>query len=182
MAKELDAATVAAIRAGAPNVHNGTYTVASKVRGHFTVKLWTAQKGDLAGRRMLSILTGPDNETAFTGIAFWDDGKRLVTVWRRYRGPESSMPIDGFHWQPKGWSAYEQKLAIWADLAVRGATPERHGFWHGEGYTMELEGRCCRCNRKLTHPESIEMGLGPECAQIISAQRGSNEPQIEEPA
>jgi hypothetical protein len=25
------------------------------------------------------------------------------------------------------------------------------------------EGKCCRCGRKLTHPESIETGLGPEC-------------------
>jgi len=28
-------------------------------------------------------------------------------------------------------------------------------IWH--------EGRCCRCGRVLTVPESIEMGIGPEC-------------------
>lgn len=28
-------------------------------------------------------------------------------------------------------------------------------IWH--------EGRCCRCGRTLTVPESIEMGIGPEC-------------------
>lgn len=29
-------------------------------------------------------------------------------------------------------------------------------IWH--------EGRCCRCGRVLTVPESIAMGIGPECA------------------
>lgn len=29
-------------------------------------------------------------------------------------------------------------------------------IWH--------EGRCCRCGRKLTVPESIAAGIGPECA------------------
>jgi hypothetical protein len=28
------------------------------------------------------------------------------------------------------------------------------------------EGRCCRCGRLLTVPESIESGIGPECARI----------------
>ena len=33
-----------------------------------------------------------------------------------------------------------------------------------EGYTLLRESRCCVCNRKLTVPESIEAGIGPECA------------------
>lgn len=38
-----------------------------------------------------------------------------------------------------------------------------------DGYTaVEVfhEGRCGRCNRKLTVPESIELGLGPKCATV----------------
>ena len=39
----------------------------------------------------------------------------------------------------------------------RGASPPPHvEFWH--------EGRCGRCNRKLTVPESISSGIGPVCA------------------
>ena len=26
-------------------------------------------------------------------------------------------------------------------------------------------GKCCRCGRKLTHPESLETGIGPECGK-----------------
>jgi hypothetical protein len=32
-------------------------------------------------------------------------------------------------------------------------------------YALE-SGNCARCNRVLTHPESIEFGLGPECREI----------------
>ncbi len=31
------------------------------------------------------------------------------------------------------------------------------------GYRLEHTGRCGRCNRLLTDPESIRTGLGPEC-------------------
>lgn len=30
-------------------------------------------------------------------------------------------------------------------------------YWH--------EGKCCRCGRLLTTPDSIESGIGPECAK-----------------
>lgn len=29
------------------------------------------------------------------------------------------------------------------------------------------EGKCCRCGRTLTHPESIKSGIGPECSKYI---------------
>ena len=150
----------------APNVQNGTYTVSSP-DGHFTIKLHTAQKGDLAGKRILSLLTGPDNESHFTSAAFWDDEKKRAFVWRRFRGVAGNARIDGYHWPKDGelarWSAYEQKLAIWSDLVLRGSDEKRNGFWFGEGYRLLREGRCVRCNRKLTDPESIRTGIGPVC-------------------
>ena len=33
------------------------------------------------------------------------------------------------------------------------------------GFEIMHEGRCCRCNRTLTHPDSIKTGIGPECAK-----------------
>ena len=29
------------------------------------------------------------------------------------------------------------------------------------------EGKCCRCGRKLTTPESIQLGIGPECRRMV---------------
>lgn len=165
MSKPLDAATLAALRDRAPNAKNGTYTVSHPQRGHFTVKLWTSQRGSLVGQRLISLLVGPNNETDFKAVARWHDEAKRVDVWARYRDAASVMSINGYNWQRRGWSFYEQKLAIWADLVIRGADEQRHGYWWGEGYRLMLEGRCCVCNRKLTHPESIESGIGPECAR-----------------
>jgi hypothetical protein len=159
MTRSLDAATVAAITAAAPAVHNGTYTVSHATRGHFTLKLWTSTKGALLGKRIVSLLTGPDNESNYTACAFWDDAAKCAHVWRRFRGEKSQAPVDGYH-HDEGWSAYERKLSIWVDLAVRG----EKGNAHSDGCTLLRESRCCRCNRKLTHPESILAGIGPECA------------------
>jgi hypothetical protein len=156
----------------APHVHNGTYTVAHSTQGHFTLKVYTVKKGDLAGKRIVSLLTGPDNVNNYKGVAFWNDELQVANVWRRYRGPNSHLPIDGYHWQQKGWSSIETKLGIWSDLAIRGdgTVPEddedgrpRQGFWAGEGYTLLLEGVCVVCNRKLTDPDSIRLGIGPKC-------------------
>jgi len=44
---------------------------------------------------------------------------------------------------------------FWANLD-RGTFPTNFEFWH--------EGRCAACARRLTVPESIARGLGPECA------------------
>lgn len=151
-------------QATAPNVQNGTYTIDHPQRGHFTLKLYTALQGDLVGKRLLAMLVGPDNETNYRSVAFWDDDGRVVNVWRRFRGPESRTRIDGYHWQERGWSSVEQKLAIWSCLAIRGSSEDRHGYWHEQGYRMLLEGRCVVCNRKLTDPESIRTGIGPTCA------------------
>lgn len=155
-------------RGVAPNVHNGTYSVSHPERGHYTLKLHTVQKGELAGKRILSLLVGPDNIADFRGVAFWDDALREAMCWRRFQG-EEWVRLDGRHWakgsgkgfaiDAPGMSVYQKKIAIWADLVNR---PEA-GFWSGEGYALQFEGRCVVCNRKLTDPVSIERGIGPVC-------------------
>ena len=32
-----------------------------------------------------------------------------------------------------------------------------------------FEGKCRKCNRKLTNPDSIDNGIGPECAKKVAA-------------
>lgn len=151
-----------------PSVHNGTYTVEHPANGHFTLKLYTVRRGELEGRRILAMLVGPDNQNNYRGVAYWLDTLPLVTVWKRFRGPDSRLRIDGYQWQGGdnglGLSTIEKKLCIWADLAIRGATEERHGYWFEAGYRLHLAGHCVVCNRKLTHPDSIKSGIGPTCA------------------
>lgn len=167
-------------RHGSPLVHNGTFTVSSEKRGHYTVKLYTQKGGQLDGKRILS-LPDPDSPGRFQSVAFWDDDKHRANVWRRFRGPDSTYPVDGYHWQNKGWSTVEQRLEIWCDLATRGdgtgepvedypvlgQTSPRRGHWAGEGYRLHLSSRCVVCNRELTDPESIRAGIGPTCAGMV---------------
>lgn len=226
----LDPATLEAMRASAPVLHNGTYTVSHAERGHFTAKVHTAQNGDLAGKRIISVLVGPDNTSDYTGVAFWDDEKRRAIVWKRWRGAQSNGQLDGRSFQSPAWSAYEEKLAILIHLALYGSagsercqvcgghdftreTPEspwacarclppryRDVEWRpkvealgplevfdelakaqaqqqgrarplpgtaaliAHGYTLQRASRCMRCNRELTHPESLALGVGPDCA------------------
>lgn len=48
---------------------------------------------------------------------------------------------------------------FWRFLSSGRDFPETFQFWH--------EGRCARCGRRLTVPESIATGWGPECAAVI---------------
>ena len=36
------------------------------------------------------------------------------------------------------------------------------------GWGINHEGRCCRCNRTLTTPESVAAGYGPECRRKMA--------------
>lgn len=165
---------VETMRVAAPVLHNGTYTVSEPgERGHFTVKVHTAQKGGLAGKRIISLLVGPDNQRSYQGVAFWvederaPDGEywRRAIIWKKFRGHDSRLPLDGFHTQERpGWSIYERKIAVFLDLALRHLASDRGSYYHASGWKIQRSSRCVRCNRELTHPESIALGVGPECA------------------
>ena len=148
--------------ASSPKLQNGTFTVEHPETGrHYTVKLHTvtSEGSKLFGKRIFSLLIGPSNETDFVGVAFWDDEKRTAFVWRKFRSTGTTLRPDGVNWS-KHWSKPEKKLGVLIDLALRG----EGGFWSGDGYILHTEGRCVRCNRKLTTPESIKTGIGPVCA------------------
>lgn len=139
---------------------NGTYTVSHPEHGHYTIKLHTVTgDSELAGKRIFSLLVGASNETDYEGVAFWNDDARFASVWKRHRSPTSTMTVDAYNWQ-SSWSKVEKKLGVLLGLALR-----ERSYWHEEGYELLLEGRCVRCNRKLTTPESIRTGIGPECAK-----------------
>lgn len=116
--------------------HNGCITIRSIRTGeHRTVKISTVQRGKLEGKRIVSLLTGPDNESSYDGFGFVDGNR--ITVWQRKR------------------------TAFFETLARMIESPDRFA---GKA-EYRAEGRCIRCNRKLTHPESIDSGIGPECAK-----------------
>lgn len=87
----------------------------------------------------VSVLTGPDNEEDFRFIGTIFDAKVYVHGKKSHISPDAPS-AKAFQW-------------VWANLES-----EAFELWHS--------GRCARCHRELTDPESIERGLGPVCAGV----------------
>lgn len=121
---------------------NATITLVSKKTGvRFTYKVRLKDEGM---PHFVSLLSGPDNEGDFCFLGSIFNGAD-------YRhGKKARITSD----------APSAKAFAWfASQVLSGKLPEQVEVWH--------EGRCGRCGRKLTVPESIENGIGPECATKV---------------
>lgn len=98
------------------------------------------------GKYFVSLLTGADNENDFTYLGMIAD-KRFFTT-RASKMNMNSAPVKAFNW------AVQQ--------LVEGYMPQDMEVWH--------EARCGRCGRKLTVPESVATGFGPDCAEIVGVE------------
>ena len=139
-------------------IKNGRFTIVSGATGeHRTFQIKTVIANDqmppdafcnkMAGKRIVSLLTGPDNESNYEGFGFAEDDG--ISVWWKRRGGK-----------------FDQYARILWRFAIEGQfNPEsgRITVDSVSGY-MLCEGKCVRCNRTLTHPQSIESGIGPVCA------------------
>jgi hypothetical protein len=95
------------------------------------------------GRTIIGYLTGTDNDTAYTAVAFLENG--VVRYFSRYAGIEQIAIV---------------KQAI--DVLVH---PKDH-LEQLEAYAME-SGTCWRCGKTLTVPASLHRGTGPTCAKKL---------------
>jgi hypothetical protein len=127
---------------------NATVTLVSRKTGtRFTYKVRAADDGQAY---FVSLLRGPDNEADYKYLGRIDASRRF------WGGRKTPKPGD------VGVSAPSMKAFSWAWqwLAFgHGAIPPDLEIWH--------EGRCGRCNRKLTVPASVASGFGPECITMV---------------
>ena len=86
-----------------------------------------------------SVLSGPDNATDYVYLGGIRGGDRRLFAGR------AGKPASG------SYMALDWTLRHLA----QGSVPDALEIWH--------EGRCGRCGRALTDPESIRSGYGPEC-------------------
>jgi hypothetical protein len=123
--------------------------VSTKTQVRFTYRM-NKTEPDANGKEgkvshFVALLTEPDNTHSYKylGHIFRADGK----YWHGNKSKihQGAPGAQGFIW------FYEKVIQ-------QGKRPTDLGleFWH--------EGRCGKCGRKLTVPESIERGIGPECA------------------
>lgn len=118
-----------------PDLFNGIYTLTFPDDSHKTFRIHTQKGGKLAGKRILSLLIGPDNTNDYEGVAFLD--KDGFLLWKRFRNTKTGDNV--------------QKLFT----LMTGGVIEYH--------ELMVVGYCLRCNRILSDPESIRTGIGPTC-------------------
>jgi len=119
---------------------NATFTFKSVRTGtHFTYK--TKEIENSPGKFFVMWLCGSDNESDYAYLGMINANNFFLT--KGSKAGKDSKVFQAFDWTYKALN---------------------QGVLNGQVEIFH-EGRCCRCNRKLTTPDSIESGIGPECAK-----------------
>lgn len=136
---------------------NATLTLVSKASGRrYTYKVKSAPldrtqqwSTNNQNRNMffVSLLTGSDNDSSYTYFGQLVRVEPSGHAFKYMHGKKSTLKFDApgviaFRWFIR---QVEEHKSL-----------ESTEVWH--------EGSCGRCGRKLTVPESIKSGVGPECA------------------
>ncbi len=118
--------------------------------GHRTFRVQHVPAGNRWGESwFVKLLTGPDNGSSYTYMGKLDPFTGQVRLTAKSKYTEDSFPVRLFN----------RVLArVWCD---------DHAAYEQHDYKTHHEGRCGRCGRKLTVPESIESGFGPECIKLV---------------
>lgn len=124
--------------------------VAANHRPHYTYRVQKVEANDRWPEAwFVKTLTGPDNESSYTYLGKLDPFTSEVKLTAK-----SCDGPDAFRYR-----ILNRVLArVWCD---------DHAAYEEAGYKLHHEGRCGRCGRKLTVPESVESGIGPECAKKL---------------
>lgn len=96
--------------------------------------------------RFVSVLTGPDNTSDYAYIGLINNSAGpTFRLTHKSRLTDASLPVRAFRY-------FCERVLAHPDAPIPPDLEVRH------------EGRCGACGRMLTVPESIDRGIGPECA------------------
>lgn len=126
--------------------HNGRITIENRATGDhrtFQVRTQPVNADFMPGCRIVSLLTGPDNETNYESFGILQP-TGVITLWKKNRTP--------------AYFAFCDMLLNPTKYDVSGVSDKAP-----LGYAYHYEGRCLVCNRALTDPLSITLGIGPKC-------------------
>lgn len=124
-------------------------TLESKRTGSwFTYKIKKSKKDDVNSPFFVSVLTGLDNESAYTymGTIFNNDNKLKFTLTKNSKIGEDALSYKAFNFFFK--------------LLLENKLHEEISIYH--------RGVCCVCGKSLTTPESLKNGIGPFCAGTVN--------------
>lgn len=124
-----------------------SFASAKKTRPHYTYKV--SKPKFTSPFLFVSVLTGPENTKNYTylGILFPDTGIVKFT--------------DKSQFHEDAWCVFLLRR-VCANLW--GNTPHKI---EEAGFKLHHEGKCGKCGRRLTVPQSIETGIGPECVKSM---------------
>lgn len=129
---------------------NATFTIENEKSGNrFTYKVVRKNKKDKAGYIwFVNLLNGPDNVIDYQSLCFMFGNENGFCIRQnKQRIKPTATSYIAFDWLIKQINEKKELIA---------------------GVNFYHEGKCCRCGRKLTVPESIKSGIGPECKTLIN--------------
>jgi len=118
---------------------NAIFTVSNPQNEHYTFKV-SKKPNDEDSPLFVGLLTGPNNEYNYQYIGILD--KYQLKLTKKSNITPSSKVLKVFNWTLK--QVYFNKRPP-------------------KGYSIQHVGKCCKCGRTLTTPESIALGIGPSC-------------------
>ncbi|AXH72529.1 MAG: hypothetical protein [Caudoviricetes sp.] len=123
---------------------NSTITLKSKLtQKYYTYRVRKME--DKVGVYFVSLLTGTDNNSSYNYIGLFYSFSNTFKTTAKSKMNYNSTPVKAFMYLCNNFAN--------KDL------PKNLTVYH--------ENKCGRCNRKLTTPESIQSGYGPECIKFI---------------
>jgi len=123
------------------------YAIQNGIKRHYTFKV-TFKKGDKGfnDTYFVKLMTGMDNEKSYSYLGILNPEMGFVRTTAKSCMNGDALPV----------RLLNRTLAlVWAGNTA-GLTEA--------GFNVCHSGKCGRCGRKLTNPESLATGIGPECA------------------
>lgn len=123
---------------------NATITLESSGTGaYYTFKIKKNKQEE--NMFFVSLLTGPDNHSSYSYMGCIFDRSRF-TLTKKSKYTKDSIPVKAFVYFFNALIMKDEKRLA------------KINVYHA--------GTCNRCGRKLTTPDSVEIGLGPTCRMI----------------
>jgi hypothetical protein len=115
---------------------------------HYTYRIKSSKPNDRYPNPtwFVQLLTGPDNTKDYSYLGILDPNTGTVRTTAKSKFNSDSYPV-------RLVSRVIDR--VWAN--------DVQSIFNA-GFALHHEGRCGRCGRKLTVPESVKSGIGPECA------------------
>jgi hypothetical protein len=120
------------------------FTVANNKGEHYTFRIGRSKPEQPL---FVGLLTGPDNETNYTYMGVYEPARHSVRLTAKSKYTPDSAPTKVVNWAIR-------------QVAEKTVLPD--------GYSIQHEGKCCKCGRTLTDPTSISLGIGPECRSKVN--------------